>query len=97
MWAVIIIFGFGAVGVGMMKVFGPVKESIRREIVEESRAHVTGTNQYIGRLLRDYDEADEEHRSGLREMILLEADTIPVENLTQRIRARINGLRGRRS
>ena len=93
MWFVLALFVMGGASLGYVKVFGPAFESVRREIVEESRAHVTGTNQYIGRLLREYDTADEDHRSALAEMILMEADTIPQENLTPRILARINGLR----
>lgn len=93
LWLIVAVFVIGGVGLAARKVFGPAHESIRREIFEESRAHVTGTNQYIGRLLREYDEADEEHKNGLREIILMEADTIPLDNLTARISARINGLR----
>lgn len=91
---IIAVFALGALGIGYTKVLGPWAESVRRDIFEESRAHVTGTNQHLGRMLRDYAEADDVHKSAIREMILMEADTIDDSNLSPAIRARIAALRG---
>jgi len=82
----------GAVKLGGLAFFGPKVEAIRRSISEESRAHVTGTNQNLGRLLRQYDTVSEAHRGGLRELILMEADTMPRENLSPTLRSKIEAI-----
>ena len=93
-WIVIAATVLGTLGTGSLYFFGPWRESIRREIFEESRAHVVGSNQNLGRLLREYEAAEPGHQASLRELILMEADTLPEDNLNAGVRARINQLRG---
>lgn len=76
----------------MYKVFAPRFEEVRREVFENTPSYVQGKNTYLARLRAEYEVADGIQKEALRRLILSEAETIELENLTPGNRSFIHNL-----
>jgi hypothetical protein len=96
-----LILALGAIGAwfvkstdfSLYKFFAPRQAEVQREVFEQTPSYVQGKNTYIARLRAQYETADEGHKESLRQLILSEAETIDDDNLTERNRNFVNGLR----
>ncbi len=79
---VVMTFGFGALDLGMLKIFGVARENVKREIFEQTKSHVHGTIKNISRMRLEYKtSSDEAHRAALKEMILTETSSFDINQL----------------
>lgn len=74
---------FGAYELGMMKVFMPAKENIRRGVFENTKSYMHGVQQDLGKYFLEYQKADESGKEAIRATILMrfaEVDANKLQN-----------------
>lgn len=81
--AVFLIVGGSFASLYHYKFLAPKFQAVDREVFENTPSYVQGKEQYLGRLRREYDEADTSaQKKSLRELILSEASTVDREQLS---------------
>lgn len=78
---------------GLMQVFAPRFEQVRRETFEQSKAYRQGMIQELQNMQFQYEQASEEHKSALRSIILHRAADFDEYDLPSDLRAFIGQLR----
>lgn len=72
--------------------FAPKYVEVETEVYRESRSYVEGMIRDLRKLKREYEAADEEHKSALRTIILQRSDEIDHDKLPADVRRFIESL-----
>jgi hypothetical protein len=93
----VLIYAFGFLATGgdliIYRFWAPRFENAKREVFVQTQSYVQGKNTYIARLRLQYETADASQKEPFRRLILSEAETISVANLTVQNRGFIETLR----
>jgi hypothetical protein len=73
---ILVVWGASFLGLTHYRFFGPRYESARREIFTETPSYVMGKRQFLSRLYREWEGADESHKSAICETARHEAVTL---------------------
>lgn len=65
------IFLIGLYELGLFKFFAPRRENIRREVFEQTQSYVHGKIQDLAKYYDEYEEAAEDEREALRQVIIM--------------------------
>lgn len=60
----------------LYKWLGPQREEVKREVFENTPSYIRGKEQRLTDLCLEYETADENHKSALRNVILLESEEL---------------------
>lgn len=74
------------------KYFAPKYIEVETDVYRESRSYVEGTIRDLRKLKREYEAADENHKSALRTIILQRSDEIDHDKLPSDVRRFVNSL-----
>lgn len=77
----------------VLKSAGIIGKNIERNVFKESQSFVESKNTYIARLRFQYDTAEGVSKESFRRLILEEAETIRIKNLTPNNRSFVSKLR----
>lgn len=64
-----LLFVFGFVDLGMLKVFGVRRQNIRREIFEETKSYTHGKIQDLAKYYEEYQTSDD--KEAIRQLVLM--------------------------
>lgn len=81
----------------MYEHFGKRYANADREIHQKSLSYVRGAIEHIQKLKLEYDKADnEQHRNSIRQMVLLQASTVELNQFPPHLQSWIGQLRRQR-
>ncbi len=90
----IFLLGFVATGGDLLtyQFWAPKQENVRRQVFENTQSYVQGKTEYLAKLRFEYQQAEGDHKSALRTLIISEASTVDNSNLPQDLQSFIRSL-----
>ncbi len=82
-----LLFILEATGLGLLKVFGPARENIKREIFENTQSYVQGKTQQLAKYKHEWDAANDTTRAAIEGIIRIqfaELDETKIQSLALR-------------